>query len=69
MKVALIDIEDLYDEFSFGNKSPKAIKDFLVSAKSNWRRAARFVLLVGDASLDPRNYLGSEVGLCADEAN
>jgi hypothetical protein len=58
LRVALIDIEDLYDEFSFGVKSPKAMKDFLASAKANWRRPPRFVLLVGDASYDPRNYLG-----------
>jgi len=58
LKVALIDVEDLYDEFSFGNKSSKAIKDFLASAKANWRRAPRFVLLVGDASFDPKNYFG-----------
>ena len=58
LKVALIDIEDLYDEFNFGNKSPKAIKDFLVSARGNWHRPPRFVLLVGDASLDPWDYLG-----------
>jgi hypothetical protein len=58
LKVVLIDIEDLYDEFSFGNKTPKATKDFLGSAKANWMKAPRFVLLVGDASFDPRNYLG-----------
>jgi len=58
LKVALVDVEDLYDEFSFGNKSPKAIKDFLTLAKANWRKPPRFVLLVGDASFDPRNYLG-----------
>ena len=58
LKVALIDVEDLYDEFNFGNKSPKAIKDFLTLAKGNWRKSPRFVLLVGDASFDPRNYLG-----------
>jgi hypothetical protein len=58
LKVALIDVEDLYDEFSFGNKSPKAIKDFLTLAKSSWRKSPRYVLLVGDASFDPKNYLG-----------
>jgi hypothetical protein len=58
LKVALVDVEDIYDEFSFGAKSPKAIKDFLTLAKANWRKAPRFVLLVGDASFDPRNYLG-----------
>jgi hypothetical protein len=58
LKVALIDVEDLYDEFSFGNKSPKAIKDFLASAKAKWHKPPRFVLLVGDASFDPKNYFG-----------
>jgi hypothetical protein len=58
LQVALVDVEDIYDEFSFGTKNPKAIKDFLTLAKANWRKAPRFVLLVGDASFDPRNYLG-----------
>jgi hypothetical protein len=57
LSVALIDIEDIYDEFSFGTKSPKALKDFLSFAKTKWKRSPRFVLLVGDASFDPRNYL------------
>jgi hypothetical protein len=34
------------------------MKDFLTSAKANWRKVPRFVLLVGDASFDPRNYFG-----------
>ena len=55
---ALVDIEDVYDEFSFGNKSPYAVRDFLAYAKASWQRAPRFVLLMGDASLDPKNYLG-----------
>ena len=58
LRVALVDIEDVYDEFTFGNKSPYALRDFLAFAKANWQLAPRFVLLVGDASLDPRNYLG-----------
>ena len=58
--VALIDAEDLYDEFSFGVKNPRALKDFLAKAKTDWRKAPRFLLLVGDASFDPRNYLGFE---------
>ena len=31
--VALIDVEDIYDEFSYGTKTPQAIKDFLTRAK------------------------------------
>jgi hypothetical protein len=58
-KVAIVEVEDIYDEFSFGNKSPHAIKDFLAYAKNRWRTAPRFVLIVGDASLDAKNYLGT----------
>jgi hypothetical protein len=57
-KVEVLDVEDLYDEFSFGNKSPQSLKDFLALARATWKLAPRFVLLVGDASYDPRNYLG-----------
>jgi len=56
--VAVADIEDVYDDFSFGQKSPQAVKDFLLFARSNWGTPPRYVLLVGDASLDPKGYLG-----------
>jgi hypothetical protein len=58
LSVGVVDIEDVYDEFTFGMKSPQALKDFLSHANSYWSRKPRFVLLVGDASLDPRNYYG-----------
>jgi len=58
LKTALVDIEDVYDEFSFGDKSPQSIKDFLSYAASKWKLKPRFVLLAGDASYDARNYLG-----------
>ena len=57
--VALVDIEDIYDEFSFGEKTPLAVKDFLAYATSNWKKKPRFALFAGDASYDPKNYLGS----------
>lgn len=56
--VAIIDVQDIYDEFSFGHKDPQAIKDFLARARRVWDRAPGFVLLVGDSSFDPRDYLG-----------
>jgi hypothetical protein len=57
--VETVDIEDVYDEFSFGEKSTQAIRDFLAFAQTNWKLAPRFVLIAGDASYDPRNYLGA----------
>ncbi len=56
--VMLVDVEDLYDEFNYGSKSPWALRDFLNRAYQFWNPQPRFVLLVGDASYDPRNYLG-----------
>ena len=55
---ARIDVEDLYDEFSFGEKDPQALKDFVQRARAGWKRAPRFLLLVGDATIDPRDYAG-----------
>jgi subtilisin-like proprotein convertase family protein len=57
-KVVVVDIEDVYNVFSYGNKSPQAVKDFLSYAQSSWKRAPRFVLLAGGATFDPKNYLG-----------
>ena len=59
LSVTVVEVEDLYDEFSFGNKSPQAIKDFLMFTRDNWRQTPRFVLFAGDSSYDPKNYLGS----------
>ncbi len=56
--VQVVDVEDIYDEFSGGAHTPQALKDFLANAKSRWQKAPRFGLLVGDSSLDPRNYGG-----------
>jgi len=55
---ALVSVDDIYDEFSYGEKTPQAIRDFLQWAKSSWRQAPRFVVLVGDATIDPRDYAG-----------
>jgi hypothetical protein len=53
--VATIDVTDVYDEFSYGRKTPQAIADFL---RTTARRTTRYVLLAGDASSDPRDYAG-----------
>jgi hypothetical protein len=58
LSVARIDIEDVYDEFSFGEKTPYALKDFIKRARDAWRKKPQFLLLVGDATLDPRDYDG-----------
>jgi len=56
--VELVDVEDLYDEFNFGAKNPWALKDFLTLAYEYWNPQPQYLILAGDASYDPRNYLG-----------
>ncbi|MFL6212264.1 MAG: C25 family cysteine peptidase [Blastocatellia bacterium] len=58
LRVEVADVDEIYNEFNFGSKSPQAIRDFLQYASVNWQTPPRYVLIVGDASLDPKNYLG-----------
>ncbi len=58
IQAMVIDVENIYDEFSFGQKHPQAIKDFISFTTNAWKKAPQFVLFVGDASFDQKNYLG-----------
>jgi uncharacterized repeat protein (TIGR01451 family) len=59
----VVDIEDIYDEFNFGNASPYALRDFLSHARSKWRNAPRYVVLAGDGTYDYRNVQGFDDNL------
>lgn len=56
--VAVIDVEDIYDEFGFGQHEPQAIKAFLSHAatSSQWVKKPAYIIFAGDGSMDPRNY-------------
>jgi hypothetical protein len=48
----VVSVQDIYDEFNYGIKSPLAIKKFLEYAFYNWDRTHRlkYVVLLGDAN-------------------
>jgi hypothetical protein len=53
LRVKVVDVEDIFDEFSYGLVTPQAIKDFLTHAYTSWTLPApQYVLLVGDATYD-----------------
>jgi len=56
--VTVVDVEDVYDEFNFGEKSARAVKDFFAYAQARWSKPPRFALIAADASLDPKNHFG-----------
>jgi uncharacterized repeat protein (TIGR01451 family) len=53
----VIDVQDVYDEFNYGEHGPEALREFLQRTR-DWKNAPRYAILLGDASFDPRNYLG-----------
>jgi hypothetical protein len=58
LSTMVVDVQDIYDEFNGGVFNPQAIKDFLSYAYVYWTPAPTYVLLVGDGTLDFKNYLG-----------
>lgn len=57
--VKVVNIEDVFDEFNFGSKSSAAITAFLNLARTQWTTPPQYILLLGDASYDPRNFEGN----------
>jgi hypothetical protein len=57
--VKVVDVADIYDEFNYGARSGLALNHFLQYAKNSWQSPSpRYVLIIGDASWDPRDYEG-----------
>lgn len=57
-RVAVIEVEDVYDELRQGQKDPAALRELLNYAAAHWTVKPRYVLLAGRASYDPRDYRG-----------
>ena len=56
--VKVVDIQDIFDAWSFGMADPAAIRSFLRFAVGRWQPAPLAAVLVGDGTSDPRNFLG-----------
>jgi hypothetical protein len=54
-----VDVEEIYDTFGYGAATPASIQQFVKYAYESWREPRpRYLLLVGDATSDYRDYLG-----------
>ncbi len=56
--VKVVDVNEIYDEFNYGVVSADPLKDFLEMTSTTWADAPGYVLLMGDTTIDPRNYFG-----------
>ena len=58
LRTAVVQIQDVYDEFAFGEFGPQAIRDFLSFAYHHWQAPKpQFVVMFGDAYLDYHDNL------------
>ncbi len=59
LSVALVDIQDVYDEWSNGRLDPGAIRDFVAFAYGNWQSPApSYLMLLGGGHFDYRMRTG-----------
>ncbi len=59
LAVAPIPIEEVFDELGYGERRPEAVRDFLTDAYHHWPSPIRYVILLGDASYDFKDRLGT----------
>ncbi len=57
-EVAVVTVDQLFDAYNYGERSPFALQSYLQYASTQWREKPQSLLLLGDASFDPRDYLG-----------
>ena len=55
LSVLVVNIEDVFNEYSGGLIDPLAVRDFLVAARSNWTMRPRYILLFGNGHYDYKN--------------
>ena len=59
LEVAIVDVQDIYDEFGYGIFDPDAIHRFLAYTYAHWQEPApSYVLLMGDGNLDFHDNMG-----------
>ncbi|MEZ4656618.1 MAG: C25 family cysteine peptidase [Caldilineaceae bacterium] len=59
-RVAMIDVQQIYDQFNGGMLSSESIRDFLAYAHANWQPPApQFVLMAGGGTSDMRQYFSN----------
>jgi uncharacterized repeat protein (TIGR01451 family) len=57
-QVAVVTVDQLFDAYNYGERSPFALRSYLEFASTKWSEKPQSILLLGDASFDPRDYLG-----------
>jgi len=52
----VVDIEDVVNQYGYGLPIPAAIQQYMIHGMEYWGVAPRYLLLVGDSTVDPRHH-------------
>ena len=59
LETMVVELEDIYDEFSYGLSTPEAIKTFLAHAYHHWNGGGpKYAVLAGAGTYDYKNNMG-----------
>ncbi|KAA3662142.1 MAG: hypothetical protein DWQ04_14320 [Chloroflexi bacterium] len=61
LQVVVEDVQAIYDQYGGGFPVPDAIHDYLANTYANWNPIPEYVLLVGDATFDPKQYRADSI--------
>jgi|GEM_PF-3361564 len=59
----IVDIQHVFEEFSYGLSDPHALRTFLQWSLENWTDPPLYVLLLGDGTWDYNGYLNDQASL------
>ena len=54
LQTLAVPVDAVYDQFNYGYAEPQAVQQLMKYAAQSWQPSPRYLLLVGDASYDPR---------------
>ena len=63
ISTSVVQIDSIFNEFSFGMPDPLSIREFLIYAKNNFTTKPKYVLLFGDASFDYKEIYKNDKSL------
>jgi hypothetical protein len=63
ISTVVVEVDDVYNEFSCGAVDPSAIRDFLKYCYDHWSEPPEYVLLFGDATFDYKDVYGKGLNL------
>ena len=63
LSIKMVDIERIFDAFTYGNYDGRAIKYFIEYSHKYWQTKPRYVVLAGQGSIDYHNYTSQNKNL------